>query len=191
MATRPSCPDCGTELACTHCDDNRPTAEDIYAGCRLLTPFDRWELVEKVDQPGGRYGPVLVWTKELTAAGAQRPWSFPRWRKVGMRRPESVYHGTPEIRVVEHDYRDGAMYAAATKDTNVGELLGDDGVLVMAHQLPGKGAGWEVVDHPAGHDTVKIHCDSKAEARSHVRRLARAYARAYGVKLTLPAQGPR
>lgn len=181
---QPNCVDCGQELACRECNDTRPTAGDLYAGWRILSPFDRWETIVKVEHPD-RYGPVRVWTSEL---GEQIPWTFPAWRKMTAREPDTRMHGEPEIRVVEYDYaRDAPMYAVATASTNRGDIITGDGVLVRATYT--RGEGWTVHHHwpDRGGPPEATRRGSKAAARTEVRRIAREYAKKMGgVKVTLP-----
>lgn len=184
---RPECPDCGDgKLTCPNCDDQRPTAEQVYPGWKILSPFDRWETIDRVDQ-ANQYAPVLIWTKE---SGPEQPWKYPRWRHLHALAPVLVPHGKPEIRVVDYPWRDGPIYAAATIDTSYAEVPAGEGILVQARPL-GKGKGWEVAHWPGGGTPVTIHRDSKAQARAEVRRLAREYAKKFKVKLTLaPKEKP-
>jgi hypothetical protein len=178
---RPGCPDCGIKLVCPDCDDTRPTAEQMYEGWRILSPFHRWETVTLVRDEFGPYGPVLIWTKEL-GPGAQ-PWRYTRWTKMDAIRPPFVMHGTPEIRVYEHSWPDGPIYAVATMDTVVTMDLVPEGLLVQA-TTPGRGKGWTVSHRPVvGEGPVVIACPSKAKARTQVRALARAYAKTMHVKV--------
>lgn len=182
---RPTCPDCESrKLACPSCDDNRPTAEEIHAGWRIRSPFGRWETVERV-QHDNQYAPVLIWTKE---SGPHQSWRYPSWRKLDATRPELTFNGTPEVRVFEYEWREGPMYAFATMDTIVPDIVSGDGILVSARPL-GPGKGWEVAHRPDGGDQVVIACNGKAKARSELRWLARQYAKKLGVKLTLPTKG--
>lgn len=181
---RPQCPDCGDgRLTCRNCDDQRPTAEHVWPGWKILSPFDRWETIDRIDQ-ANPYASVLIWTEE---SGPEQPWKYPRWRHLDAIAPPLVVHGKPEIRVVDYPWRDSAIYAAATIDTSYAEIVSGDGILVQASPL-GKGKGWEVVHSPGGGPQVVIHRDSKAQARAEVHRLAREYARKFKVKLTLASE---
>lgn len=184
---RPQCPNCGAGLKCPSCDDLRPKAEEVYDGWRILSPFDRWELIERVDRPGGEYGPVLIYTAEV---GPAQPWTYPRWVKVDATPPLLQLNGTPIVRVYEAEWADGPMYAYACLDTDHRRrrLPGgsDAGVLVEA-RTRGRGHPWQVQHRPGGAPEIVVtEHDSKAKARSELRRLAREFARLYKVKVVLP-----
>lgn len=178
---RPRCPDCDEhDLVCPNCDDNRPTASDVDAGWRILSPFDRWETVARTE--GGGFSRVLIWTEET---GPDQPWWYFPWSKLHAIRPEWTPHGRAVIRVVEHRWPDSPMYAIACIDTNHDpDYVDPSGVIVQA-STPGRGKGWTVSHRPGGEVAVVV-CDSKAKARSELRRLARQYAKTMGVKLVLP-----
>lgn len=186
--TKPRCEGCGAELKCPGCDDTRPTADDVYRGWMLLTPFGRWEEITKTEQ-ANQYAPVYIWTKQT---GEKRPFRYWRWTKVDARRPLETYAGDPEVRVIEQEWRDGAMYAVATHSRSGRGIPGgsDGGVLVEARDA-GRGQGWTVTHHPSpdSDDPEAIRCESKAKARSEVRRLGRQYAKDMGVKFRLPDAG--
>lgn len=177
---RPGCEDCGSKLICRGCDDARPTAEEICAGWRLMSPFDRWETVERVERP--QIGPWRFWTVESGA----RPWHYWPDKRLNAFPPEQHLHGDPEIRIIEGLGGDGPMFAVACLSTSHRMDIPPEGILVHA-STPGRGRGWKVSHTPTGAatHTVTEH-DSKAKARTELRRVARALAKEYGVKLTIP-----
>lgn len=184
---RPSCGVCGTKLICHDCDDLRPIADDLYRGWRLLSPFDRWETVDRVDYSG--VGRVRVWTKE----SGKRPWIYWKNTKVTAHSAEQVLNGKPEIRVTEYDWADGPIYAVACLDTDRRQAVASPGVLAQATYV-GRGKGWNVTHIPtepdaAGTDGQTVtNVPTKARARTHLVRVARQLAAEYGVPLSVTAK---
>ncbi|MDQ7905510.1 hypothetical protein RB614_13350 [Phytohabitans sp. ZYX-F-186] len=175
----PTCLGCGADRKCVGCDDIRPTAEKLYAGWRFVSPLDRWETVERVEQ-ANEYAPVRVWTDKT---GPAYSWLIPRWQKVdAVAPPPRTLHGTPEIRVFEHGYaRDAPMYAIPTLDTVYRPDTSDH--LVEARYS--RERGWAVTHRPNGGDSVTVWCESKAKARTALRSAAREHAKALGVKVVV------
>lgn len=172
----PQCPSCGAGLKCPGCDDIRPTAEDLHTGWQFRSPVDRWETVERTDSTG--YGPVRIWTKET---GPDYCWLLWRHTKLEATRPPLHLHGTPEIRIVEYEWRDGPMYAVATISTH---RQPDTFNALVEARHGGRGKGWIVTHRPNGNgDPVVIECASKAAARTSLRAAAKLHAKALGVKL--------
>lgn len=181
---KPTCESCGRELQCDGCDDTRPTAEDLGPGWRVLSPFGRWEDVERVAQEN-RYAPVQVWTKQ---AGPDFSWIYGRWEKIEARRPAWLTNrGEPEIRVlVSKD--DVRMYVAATTgDTRYGwSAPGSSAILAEAGNA-GRGKGWWVWVSP----TMGILTPpadeglTKDKARSELKRHAREFGKLLKVKVRI------
>lgn len=183
---RQRCDNCGGELKCPGCEDIRPIAEDLYHGWTLLSPFDRWENVERVTRPNGDFGPVVVYTVQC---GPEQPWRYTRWTKVDAVRPQMHLNGTPIIRIYEADWGDGPMYAYACIDTSHEGLPHTLGASVLAQaSTAGRGHPWKVQHNLGGSDTVVIECASKAKARTELRAVARQYARLLKVKVVLPGR---
>lgn len=182
MTTRPTCEDCGSKLVCRGCDDTRPTADDLYRGWRLLTPFGRYETIEKTSRPAGEFGPVVISTKETPGYA----WRYFKHEKVYATPPEADWtHGTPEVRVFEGSWRDSAIYAIATSTATANPNMAGHTILAEAHDA-GRGKGWKVHHRPEPtNELVVIDCESKAKARSTVRALAREYAKKMGVKVRI------
>ncbi len=179
---RPQCEVCGTKLRCHDCDDQRPTALDVYAGWKLLSPFGRWETVTRVEVP--EIGNAKIWTEEA----GERPWGYWSNKHLNAFPPLLELHGAPEVRVLEFDWADGPMYAVACQSTDQRMGVPSDGVLVQANTA-GRGQGWKVQHLPTGATTHTVtECASKAKARTELRRVARAFAKEYGVQLTLPVK---
>ena len=185
MTERPRCPDCDDRrLVCVDCDEQRPKAEDLYQGWRLLTPFGRWETVTDAKSVGP-YGPVVISTKETPGY----PWRYYASERVTATPPEQRWtHGTPEIRVIEYTWsRDAPMYVIATTDSSHNRTvpLNSPSTLVQA-SFRGSGQGWGVQHRPDPMgDAVTIECPNKAKARSTMRALAREYAKKMGVKVRI------
>ncbi len=176
-----ACESCGGELKCPGCDDTRPTAEDLYQGWLLRSPLDRLETVTRVEQEGS-YGPVRVWTDKT---GPNYSWRYHRTERVDAVRPPQLFHGDPEIRVVEYDYaRDAPMYAVPTLST-IYRADSSRGYLVEARYQKGK--GWYVSHRPGGGDVATTWHDSKAKARTALKAAAKIHAKALGVKVTTEA----
>lgn len=175
----PTCRSCGADKQCLGCDDTRPEAERLGPGWRFVSPLRRWETVERVEQ-ASEYAPVRVWTDKT---GPDYSWLIPRWRKLDAVAPLWGVNGTPEIRVVEYEYsRDAPMYAVATLDTV--HRPDNDEPLAEAHYS--REGGWRVTHRPAGGgEVVSIACDSKAKARTALRRVAGEHAKALGVKVAV------
>ncbi|NJP33723.1 hypothetical protein [Micromonospora thermarum] len=176
----PTCLSCGADKKCLGCDDVRPEAEKLDQGWRIISPLDRWETVERVEQ-ANEYAPVRVWTDKT---GPDYSWLIPRWRKLHAVAPPVRWQGTPEIRVVEYEYaRDAPMFAVTTLDTVYRPELEDQ--LVEARYS--RESGWRVVHRPDGGGApVVIDCGrSKAKARTALRAAARQHAKALGVQVTV------
>ncbi len=191
LPARPGCGVCGTRLVCHDCDDLRPTAEDLYGGWRLLSPFSRWETVTKTEHSAGG-ARVLVWTKESGA----RPWVYWYRTKVTAHAPEQHLHGRPEVRVTEHDFAGGLIYAFACLDTDQRSYIDTTGVLVQA-TFVGRGKGWNVTHLPTDPATgdeggqIVTNFPTKAKARSELIRVARQLAHEYGVPLNIRPKDSR
>lgn len=182
--SRPRC-ECGIKLQCRDCDDNRPTAGDIYAGWQIRSPFDRWETVTRTEHP--EIGPVRIWTAE----SGDRAWTFYDDKHLDATPPRQNLHGEPEVRVMEFDGANKPMAAVACLSTDHRMHPGGDSLLVFA-STSGRGRGWTVSyrSDDASSSIVTEH-DSKPKARSELRRVARQLAKRYGVRLALPEKkGP-
>ncbi|MFG2056649.1 hypothetical protein ACGFI9_21765 [Micromonospora sp. NPDC048930] len=176
----PTCLSCGGDKKCLGCDDTRPKAERLDQGWRFMSPLDRWETVERVEQAND-YAPVRVWTDKT---GPGYSWLIPRWRKLHAVAPALRWHGTPEIRIFEYQYaRDAPMYAIATLGTVRQPDIED--CLVEARYT--REDGWKVVHRPdGGGEPVVVDCGrSKARARTALRAAARQHAKALGVKVAV------
>ncbi|OKI52875.1 hypothetical protein [Micromonospora sp. CB01531] len=174
----PTCLSCGGTKQCLGCDDVRPVAEKLAQGWRFVSPLNRWETVERVDQ-ANEYAAVQVWTDKT---GPDYSWSIPPWRKLDAVAPPWRPHGVPEIRVWEYDYaRDAPMYAVVTLDT----IYRPDTDHALVEARYSREDGWKVIHRPDGGEVVVIHCESKAKARSALRAAARQHAKALGVKVTV------
>lgn len=185
----PTCLNCGGGKKCLGCDDTRPTAEKLAPGWRIVSPLDREETVERVEQ-ATEYAPVRVWTDKT---GSDYSWLIPRWRKLDAAAPpRHGRHGTPEIRIIEHRFgRDAPMYAVPTLDTVYRPDNFED-YLAEAHYS--RETGWTVTHRPdGGGERVAVDCGrSKAKARTALRQAARQHAKALGVKVTeQPKDGDR
>lgn len=174
----PTCLSCGGDKKCLDCDDIRPEAEKLAEGWRFMSPLDRWETVQRVEQAND-YAPVRVWTDKT---GPDYSWLIPRWRKLHAVAPPLRWQGTPEIRIVEHRFgRDAPMYAVTTLDTvhrpDVGHYL------VEARYS--REDGWRVIHRPdGGGEVLVVDCGrSKAKARTALRAAARQHAKALGVQV--------
>ncbi len=186
----PVCARCETELECPDCKElRRPTtAHDIYAPGHLLTPFDRWETVERVERTSGGFY-VHVWTKEC---GPNFFWSYYQHDRVKFVPARTDGPAVPEIRVVEQDGRDGYMYVLAIPQGRSYGLVPPAPSVLAESRSGGRGKGWWVQTRPAGEaaedGTISRHVpevvDSKAQARSKLHKVARAYAKTLGVKVT-------
>lgn len=174
----PTCRSCGGDKKCLGCDDVRPTAGQLAPGWRFVSPLNRWETVERVEQ-ANEYAPVRVWTD---GTGPGYSWHLPRWRKLDAVAPPWRPHGTPEIRVVEYEYdRAAPMFAVITLDT----VHRPDNEDPVAEAHYSRENGWKVTHRPdGGGPVVVVDCDSKAKARTALRAAARAHAKALGVKVT-------
>ncbi|GAB3856711.1 hypothetical protein GCM10029963_53540 [Micromonospora andamanensis] len=182
----PTCLSCGGGKVCLGCDDTRPRADRLAPGWQFMSPMNRWETVERVEQ-ANEYAPVRVWTDKT---GPDYSWLIPQWRQLDAIAPPWRPHGTPEIRVVEYQYdRSAPMYAVITLDT-VYRPDNDDPV-AEAHYS--RETGWKVTHRPGGGDMIAIDCGrSKAKARTALRAAARQHAKALGVKVTeQPKDGGR
>lgn len=177
------CPSCEREKVCNGCEDLRPTAADLKVGWDLLTPFGRWEVVTRIEK-SDEYGPLLIWTDQV---GDALPWPHHSFQKVDAREPRAAAYGSPEIRVVEYEWRDGPMFAIATRDAALHVERSGPGVLVQA-QPAYREAGWDVVHWPAAGPAVVTRCASKGAARTELRRVARVLAKQMGATLKLPAK---
>ena len=186
-STKPQCPECGKTLACSSCEDTRPTAEDLDVGWRFVSPVGRWETVTHVDQPA-RFGPVVV-TTDRTGRGYS--YRLVRWEKLTAVPPQRPQHGEPEIRIVEYNWATGPIWAVPTLSTV--NVLRASGLTVLVEAgFAGKGEGWKVTHYPAGGtEQIVIACESKAKARSTLIKLAREHAKALGVKVVIPQQKGR
>lgn len=179
MNMRPRCPDCGTGLICPDCDDTRPKAREIWAGWRIRSPFGRWETVTRTEQSaGGVY--TNIWTSE---SGRDNPWVYSSSDHLDAERPRHELHGEPEIRVLEGGFRDAGIYIVACIDTDMRGYASSVATLASAMTM-GRGKGWQVQYRKAG-EFVGEPCSSKSEARRFMHRLAKDYAKSYGVKLNL------
>jgi hypothetical protein len=175
----PTCLGCGADRKCVGCDDIRPQAEKLREGWRFVSPLDRWETVQRVEQDS-EYAPLRVWTDKT---GPDYSWLIPRWRRLdAVAPPPRTLHGTPEIRVYEYEYaRDAPMYAVTTLDTVYGPDI--ENHLVEARYS--RDSGWTVTHRPNGGAPAVIQCDSKAKARTALRAAARHHAKALGVKVVV------
>jgi hypothetical protein len=184
-ATKPACGDCGQTLTCGGCDDQRPTADQLYAGWMLRTPLGRWEQVVKVDDKLGYLGgPIFVYTEKSAGHG----WKYNPRHHVDAERPRFPLHGDPQVRVVELAGRDNAMYAVACLSTDQRNDPTYAGVIAWA-STPGRGEGWTVEPRFGDGPHKVVRCDSKREARTELRALARRYARALGAKFHIEQAG--
>lgn len=176
----PTCLSCGGDKKCVGCDDTRPEARKLQQGWRFVSPLNRWETVERVEQADD-YAPVRVWTDQT---GAGYSWLIPRWQKLHAVAPARLFHGTPEIRIVEVGYaRDAPMCAVATLDTVYQPDFGDP--LVQA--VYSREHGWRVIHRAdGGGDVLIVDCGrSKARARTALRAAARQHAKALGVQVAV------
>lgn len=175
----PTCLGCGGDRKCLGCDDVRHEAEALSPGWRFVSPLNRWETVTRTEQ-ANEYAPVRVWTN-LTGQGYS--WLITRWQKVdAVAPPPRTLHGTPEIRVFEHDYaRDAPMYAVPTLDT----VHRPDTSEHLVEARYSRERGWAVSHRPNGGELITVWCDSKAKARTALRAAAREHAKALGVKVVI------
>lgn len=173
---RPDCDNCGETMVCLGCDDSRPKASSVRAGWVLRTPLGAWETVARVDMPPGQYSTVIY-----TTARPDFGWTYHDWGKVEAAAPgEYLAEGaTPEVRAItDGDLR---MYAVATVTgrrygwtaPRTGELLAEAG-------NGGRGVGWWV-NTLSGDDADQRKGLTKAQARSEIRKRAKAFAKALKV----------
>ncbi len=183
---KPECGDCGNALTCPDCSrekDPRPTADKLYPRCQVRSPLGRWETVTRVHRDG--YGPFWVWTKE---AGDDFAWHYAVWEKIDMVHPLPSSEGdpVPEVRVVEWAGADGHMYAIAIgTGRTYGLIPSMSATLVESRSV--RGQGWWVAAAGTPGEQIKVEGLSKAQARSKVRALARAYAKQLGIKVNIVA----
>ncbi|MFC4146580.1 hypothetical protein ACFO0M_09965 [Micromonospora mangrovi] len=174
----PTCLSCGGRKHCLGCDDTRPQAKRLWQGWRFVSPLNRWETVERVEQTS-EYAPMRVWTDQT---GPDYSWLIPGFRRLDAAGPALRPHGTAEIRIVEYDYaRDAPMFAVATLDTVHSPEVADH----LAEARYSREDGWKVRHRPdGGGDPVVVDCGrSKAKARTALRAAARQHAKALGVKV--------
>lgn len=175
---RPACPQCGVGMRCLDCEyeDLKPEASELYAGCRLLTPFGRWETVSRIVSP--KFGRMTIFTEE----SGGRPWRYWRTSKVRYTKPlASQEDGTPELRMVQQYGRDGAMYLVATRSTIHNPSL--SGAVELAYARYNRTAGWNIVYYPDPETDLHTTepAGSKAKARTRIRQLGKQYAKEMGV----------
>lgn len=176
----PTCLSCGRGKQCLGCDDVRPVARKLDAGWRFMSPVNRWETVERVEQ-ANEYAPVQVWTDKT---GSAYSWSLPPWSRLDAVAPPWRPHGVPEIRVWEYEFaRDAPMFAVVTLDT----VYRPDTDHAVAQASYTREGGWKVTHRPdGGGEVVVIDCGrSKAKARTALQRAARVHAKALGVKVVV------
>ncbi len=181
---RPKCEDCGTDLVCESCDDTRPKAEKLDAGWLILSPFNTWETVTKVEQANG-YAPVRVWTAER---GGEFSWEYPRWRKVDARKPLTKWlHGEPEIRAAVGKDRTRMWVAATTDTTRHGWNYPEYESILAEAGHEGRGKGWWVRVAPGMGvmDAPTFRGLTKDQARSELKRRAKEFGKALKVKVTV------
>jgi len=182
---RPACGDCGEALQCRGCDDARPTAEDVFPGWQILSPFGRWETVELREQ-GHSLAPIRLSTKEC---GPNFSWEFPRWEHVDAR-PPTFNRGTdPEIRVISGTSRDDfRMYVIASTTTARTGSWGvppAEAILAEAGNA-GRGKGWWVVKgrrFSASAETTEGL--TKAQARSAMVLIGKDFGKALKVPVRI------
>ncbi|MBX7264952.1 hypothetical protein KIF24_02025 [Micromonospora sp. Llam7] len=186
LKNEPTCRSCGGNKQCTGCDDTRPQANRLAPGWQFMSPMNRWETVERIEQ-ATQYAPVRVWTDKT---GPDYSWLIKQWCQLDAIAPPWRPHGTPEIRIVEYGYdRSAPMYAVITLDTIYRPE--NDNPVAEAHYS--REAGWKVTHRPGGGEVAVVDCGrSKAKARTALRAAARQHAKALRVKVTeQPRDGGR
>lgn len=185
MTTRSGCESCGSELTCRNCDDNRPTAADLYAGWKLRTELGTWETVKRVAQKN-EYAPVFVWTQE-------RPdfaWEYTRYCKVDAVAPAIKINAAPEVRFLDSD-GDMSMHVVAGVDTTRygWTLAPSQGTFAMA-AFAGRGKGWWIQAQRGNgerDEAARAQGLSKSEARAELKKIGREFAKRLKVKFTIQA----
>lgn len=177
-ANRPSCPACEGKMSCTDCDDMRPRAERIYAGCRLLTPLHRWEKVTETERP--KFGKMIIRTEESGPV----PWRYWPTDRIRFTEPETANGGEPEVRMMSGYGPFGIMHLAATSSSFGMPSISSSNELAHA-RYDKQNRKWVIVHYPDdSHDHTTIEADSKAKARTALRRLGKEYAKKLGVAFT-------
>jgi hypothetical protein len=127
----------------------------------VFTPAGRWETVTDVDRHS--VAAVMVHTDRAVWRfwpSDQLPY-LPAW------------HTEPGARVVVDE-------STTTIAVEVRRLRGGRGhSLLLA--IRGKGVGWVIQDHPDGLVYEEVRVDSRAKARTEVRRRARLHAKRLGL----------
>jgi hypothetical protein len=176
---RGTCESCCVDgLVCLGCDDTRPKADEVQPGWAFQTPLGAWETVARVDIPrGAQYGAVSIYTRARPDFG----WRYNAWVQVDAAAPHIVsMHDTPEVRAIvgKNDLR---MYAVATvTGRRYGWTAPRGGECLAEAGNGGRGVGWWVVTEGGG-DVDKREGLTKAQARSEIKRRAKAFAKALKV----------
>lgn len=172
-------------LTCPHCqheidpDDLRPQADELYAGCVLISPFGRREMVTRVvdDQPPF----VRVFTVET---GEGYGWRYLAGNQVTATMPPAAEVATsyahPEIRIVDLPRAATPRLVAVATDASI-EIPWFGGPAAVATRI-GRGPAWQVQTYPVGAGLSRlVEVPGKAQARQLVASAAAEHAKALGV----------
>jgi hypothetical protein len=143
----------------------RYRAEEFAIGGMVYTPAGRWETVAEatVNRSSWR---VVVRTDRAT-------WRFAPAAELPYLPPYLVGFGADPVRVVVNE-TDSTIVVYVTR----GRGFYRDHVLITAARAKG---GWQIVDHPDGAASEQLGVDSRAKARTEIRRRAKAHAKRLGL----------
>lgn len=169
------CPGCGRETACHNdrCDDyeepdRKYPADQLGRGWLFRSPAGRMETVERIEEASAETGyEILIWTVET---GPGFCWRAFRSDKIEAVRPQ--YPRSEPAKIVIREW-------STAMQARISVAPGDYG-MVVAEAHGKRGEGWTVSARLDGREVSIEQTDSKAKARTIIRRWSRQVAKTLG-----------